>query len=483
MGEIVCSARERGTIDPMLGRRGTPRSWRVRAAPAAVIALLAALPAPAHALDVDVEAETLLGTGGSVVQDAAASSGSAVRVPENGLASGTIAVPQSTTHLFVRARGSACVGPPTVRVSIGGVDRLLAAVGDGGYGEYGARLSIPAGTHEVAVAVTNDSLHGPLFCDRGARIDRLTIVGQPFAAEGWRNKRLSKRAPIAAGSRTLVAALRAQIRSRPHGALVGTTQYSSPFYVVPRDQPRVRVIATSGRRDIQGQFDSVPLPPNARPAPGTDAHLAVWQPSTDTMWEFWGLWRDSGGRWRAKGGGRMPRVSQNPGHFLNPPGTRFGATATAIPLLAGTQRIEELRRGVIDHAVDFAVLRAGARAGWCWPAQRSDRGLTNLSATAIPAGARFRLPASFDLEAYAQRHGLSRYAVTVARAVQRYGLVVRDTSSEVGFFAEDPAPLGWNPYPEIFEGRSPDGRGALRNFPWKRLQVVAPPPGTGCRDR
>jgi hypothetical protein len=457
-----------------------PRAWSALVV-AAGVAVAAA--GPARAADVTLEAEAMTVTpGGGAQADAQASGGRALRIPEGGSASGEVAVPQSTTHMFLRARGGDCLGPATASVRIDGVERLVAPVSPGGFGEPGARLSIPPGLHAVSVAVTNGSFAGSPFCDRGALIDRITIVGQPFAPTGWRNARLSKRAPIAANSATLVRTLRSMIKSRPRGALVGFSQYSSPFYVVPPDQPRVRVIAASGRRDMQSQWDSVPLPPDARPAAGTDAHLAVWQPSSDTMWEFWGLTRDGSGNWHARFGGRMPDVSRNEGHFVKPPGTGYGATATSIALLAGTQRIEELRRGVIDHAVDFAVVRDHAREGWCWPAQRTDRPLASRAKGAIPAGTRFRLPARFKLGEYARKHGLSRYAVTVARAVQRHGLVVRDTSSEVGFFAEDPTPLGWDPYPGIFEGLSPDSLGALRNFPWRHLQVVAPPPGTGCTD-
>jgi hypothetical protein len=367
-----------------------------------------------------------------------------------------------------------------VSLRIDGIERLAGPVSTGPYGELGARLSIPAGVHHVAVAVTN----GPSpLCDRSAWIDALTIVGQPFSPVGWRNARLSKRAPIAKNSRVLVGELRSQIKSRPRGALIGSSHASSPIYTVPRDQPTVRVHAPPGSRiDRQGQWAAVPLPPDARPASGSDARVVVWQPSTDTMWEFWGLAKDPFGRWVARFGGRLPNLSRTPGHFVDPPGTGFGASATSIAIMAGTQRIEELRRGVIDHAVDMAVLKTGARDGWCWPAQRTDRHLSSRAANTIPGGTRFRLPANFDLAAYAREHPMSRYALTVARAVQRYGAIARETSVEIGFYAEDPTPLGWDPYPEIFEGRSADSRGALKNFPWRKLQVVAPPPGTGCTD-
>ena len=439
--------------------------------------------APAHAADVTVEAETMMpsGFGEDVQADPQASGGRALRISATGSAHGTITVPQGTTHLFVRARGSECHGAQTVVVTIDGLERLVAPVDTGDYGELGARLSIGPGPHSVTVRAAEDSVGSP-FCERRMWIDRLTIVGQPFSSTGWRNARLSKRAPIARNSGLLVAELRRQVRSRPHGAVVKTS-VTSTIYTVPPDQPTVRVFAPAGSRiERQSQWAAVPLPPDARPSGGADARLVVWQPSTDTLWEFWGLSRDLFGTWSARFGGRLPNVSRTEGHFVDPPGPGFGAAATSISLLAGTQRIEELRRGVIDHAVDIAVLESGARDGWCWPAQRTDRHLSSRAGNTIPGGTRFRLPAKFDLAAYARKHSLSRYALTVARAVQRYGMVARDTSTEIGFYVEDAKPLGWDPYPEIFEGLKADSRGALKNFPWRKLQVVAPPPGTGCTD-
>ena len=50
---------------------------------------------------------------------------------------------------------------------------------------------------------------------------------------------------------------------------------------------------------------------------------------------------------------------------------------------------------------------------------------------------------------------------------------VRDTSSAVTFYAEDPTPTGANPYPALFGTGWMDQ--ALAGFPWGRLQVVAPP--------
>lgn len=439
--------------------------------------------APAGAADVSMEAEGMT-VAGQVESDPAASGGAAARIFD-GVVQGAVTTAQSSTYLFVRARGDDCFGAPSISVQIDGVERLAGPVRTGSYGELGARLSIPAGPHHMAVAMTNPDA-GSIFCRRSAVIDRITIVGQPFSPTGWRNARLAKDAPLARNSKAMVAELRSQIRSAPRGAGVGTSWYGTPIYVVPPDQPTVRVAGPPDRPDLQAQWDAVPLPPDARPGAGSDGSLALWQPATDTYWEFWGLTRDGRpAEWRARYGGRMQRLSGNEGHFVDPPGRGFGASGSSIMLLSGVQRVEELRRGVIDHAVLFVAIAGRARDGWCWPAQRTDPGASSRAKRAIPAGARFRLPARFDLKAYARdpAHPLSRYALTVALAVQRYGMFVGDVSgTDPGFVAEDPTPLGSDPYEQLFEGQAPNTSGILRNFPWRKLQAIAPPRGQGCTD-
>jgi hypothetical protein len=460
--------------------RVSRRGWAIAACAFAALALAAA---PARAADLSVQGEAMhvARDVGTAQSDSKALGGATLRLFDRGLARRDVTTRRSTVHLFVRARGQGCFGPPTISVSLGGVPRWSAVLRAGSYTYLGGPVSLPAGRHRLSVGMTSDPFLGP-FCSRQAWIDSITLVAEPFRAHGWRNAPLGRHAPLAKHSKAMIADLRRQIASRPRGAGVGTAQYSSPVYVVPPDQPAVRVNGPPGRADLQAQWARVPLPAAARPAPGTDSNLVVWQPSTDTLWEFWGLRRDAVGAWHARYGGRMPFVSRNDGEFEYPPGPQFGASATSIALLAGLQRAAELQRGAIDHAVDMAILARAGRDGWCWPAHRTDPEQRRRDSSAIPAGQRFRLPAGFDLERYARdpRHPLSRYALTLARAVQRHGLIVRESSAEVGFYAEDPAPLGHDPYPAIFQGQSPDSRGALRNFPWERLQALAPPSGKLC---
>ena len=157
-------------------------------------------------------------------------------------------------------------------------------------------------------------------------------------------------------------------RAAAIGPWIGTGSGSTPVYLVPATQRRVRVNLVDGglhgRRTLQRAFASVPLPPDARPAPGTDRHLTVWQPSTDRLWEFFGARHDADG-WHARWGGAIRRVSQSPGYYTGAawPGAarNWGATASSLPVIGGTMLLDELKTGRIDHAL--AINLPAPRAG------------------------------------------------------------------------------------------------------------------------
>jgi hypothetical protein len=273
-------------------------------------------------------------------------------------------------------------------------------------------------------------------------------------------------------------------KAQKNGSFVNTTHYSTPVYTVPAGQPTQQVMVdyppqnpcvpglTAGNPCLVKRWEAVPLPANPVPSDGTDRHLVVYQPSSDTMWEFWLFRVDPvSGQAHAVYGGRIQNLSTNPGHYTDTPGKRFGAAATSIPPLAGLQRISELQAGVINHVVSFAMLNP--QRGFRWPAQRSDG--TNPLATAAREGTCFRFPPALNLANY----NLTRYGLTLATAIQRYGMVMTDrTTSGLVVFAEGPSD-GSDPYNGpvgIFTGLSPGASvgGVLRNFPWYQLKALAP---------
>jgi hypothetical protein len=269
-------------------------------------------------------------------------------------------------------------------------------------------------------------------------------------------------------SARLVAALRRQATTIGTG--FATTSWSVPVFRVPADHPCVRVTIDNGNRDLQKAFECVPVPPRARPADGTDAHLVIHQPSRDRMWEMFKAVKLADG-WHARYGGRMLGMSRSPGYYrdrFDADGTVrerrwWGATATSLPLLGGLITFRDLRRGVIDHAVAMAVPRV--LQGWmAFPARRSDG--KYLDDWAIPEGTRFRLDPALDVDALAA----PPIVKMIARAAQRYGLIVRDGGGAVSVYGQDPTPSGTTAWDEALGGMR--RYEVLQSFPFDRLEVV-----------
>jgi hypothetical protein len=297
--------------------------------------------------------------------------------------------------------------------------------------------------------------------------------GQLFAPGSFWNKRLRATAPLDPSSAPLVqnlAAEAAREQATGIGPWISAGPRSSPLYQVRLGQRRVRVRLDNGgqsfRKSLQRAFASVPIPAGATPAPLPDGHMTVWQPATDKLWEFFGARREADG-WHARWGGAIRRVSKSRGYYTRAAWrgakSAWGATASSLPVIGGAMLLAELKRGRIDHALAMNV--PFARAGvFAWPAQRTDG---EGPATALPEGARLRLDPTLDVGEL----GLPKLTRMMARAAQRYGIVVRDqTGHGISFFGENPSQFRGTPYRRYFRGRTPQE--ILAEFPWDRLQVL-----------
>jgi hypothetical protein len=290
----------------------------------------------------------------------------------------------------------------------------------------------------------------------------------PFAPTSVWNQALSDDAALDSQSPAYVSDLLSQIASA--GLWMNTYQYSTPVFTVPADQPNVIVkldTASSPQATaLRATWLQVPIPSNAKAAAGTDEHMVISQPSTDRMWEFWKMARQSDG-WHAQWGGSMNNASTNPGYFTSPGPSNWGATATSLPLLGGLIRPAELASGHIDHAIAIAIPQTRAQY-FTWPAQRTDGQV--YSTTAIPEGQRFRLDPSLNLSAIP----MSPMVRMIAVAAQKYGMIVRDKSGSVTLYGEDTSDEGLpNPYygpSGWFQNRYVST--LLQAFPWSHLEAL-----------
>jgi hypothetical protein len=295
-----------------------------------------------------------------------------------------------------------------------------------------------------------------------------------FSSTSFWNSPLAADAPLDPESTAMVNALDSLVSSEllaRTGPSINTTESSVPVYTVPAEQPTVSVELASGfaATALRSAWSAVPLPPDAQPARGNDRHLVVWQPSTDRLWEFWEMSHDDAG-WQAGWGGAMLHASSDPGVYdadAWPGATRFwGASASSLSIAGGLITFEDLEHGSIEHALSMSIpnVRAGVYSS---PAQRGDG--KSPDPLSLPEGAHLRIDPTLDLNSL----HLPPVTLMLARAAQRYGIIVRDGARTVTFQAQDPTPTGSDPY------RGPDGfwegsypRAILAGFPWDHLQLV-----------
>jgi hypothetical protein len=257
-------------------------------------------------------------------------------------------------------------------------------------------------------------------------------------------------------------------------AALNVYQYGVSWVTVPANQPRDAVHwddcqgkgqTPAGLFGHGGQFQSVPIPHDVAPMPGTDGSLTVYEPATDKLWDFWRAHRDADG-WHACWGGRIDRVSRSPGWFPFP----YGASASGLAYEAGCVSINDVRSGVIRHAVALQVPSDQVASNPVWPATRSDG--ENTAPEGIPEGARMRLDPSVNVD---NLH-LTPIGAMVARAAQKYGFIVTDRSGTLSVPAEYPgvykATAGVDPWVQLLKGMQPWA--VLEGFPWDRVQVLKP---------
>lgn len=262
-----------------------------------------------------------------------------------------------------------------------------------------------------------------------------------------------------------------QIKAYYGNVTINTGSYSSPVYT-PASGTRTTAVQfwdCQNKRytdaNLVQQWSAVPMPSYAQSASGTDAEMTVYQPSTDTIWEFWQA-RNQGGVWQACWGGRLQNASKSNGIWP----TGYGTTATGLPFLGGQITAEELQRGEIRHAIGISLVDLESWNIFSWPANRSDGYNPNNAPNRIAEGQRFRLDPTINVDAL----NMHPVAKTIAKAAQKYGFVVWDKAGAISLRAQNPksyTALGnADPYKALFNGTAEYA--LLNGFPWNRLQFL-----------
>lgn len=278
-------------------------------------------------------------------------------------------------------------------------------------------------------------------------------------------------APLHSNSAAFVTEFLRQKAAYYGTVTINTRDYASPVFVAGAEVPVTKVTEwdcqKKGFKDsgLAQQWAAVPIPAYAAPSKGTDAEMTIYQPSSNTVWEFWQT-RNVDGQWQGCWGGRMQNASSNNGVFEN----HYGTTATSLPFLGGQITAEELQRGEIRHAIGIALVDAEKASIYSWPASRSDGLNPQNLPNRIPEGLRFRLDPTVNVDAL----NMSPAGKVIAKAAQKYGFVVWDKAGALSIRAQNAVSytaLGQvDPYPALFGGKP--NYAVLNGFPWDRLQFL-----------
>lgn len=260
-------------------------------------------------------------------------------------------------------------------------------------------------------------------------------------------------APLHPRSQQIVDQINADGGDALHPDFGSNPGYGIPYVVVPRGQPLVPLRFTAyGDESDPGPY---PIPPGApvEGGPGADGDrhvLVVRRPaSPGGSCDLFELYRafERGRGWSADAAALFdlgsPLAGQRPDGWTS-------ADAAGLPIYPGLVTYEEVRSGVIDHAI--RVTFEETRRAYVSPATHYASDSCDPDRPAM--GMRLRLRPGYDLS------GIGGDARVIATALKRYGMMVADNGSN--WFFTGSTDRRWDD----------EDLGRLKEIPGSAFQVV-----------
>jgi hypothetical protein len=277
----------------------------------------------------------------------------------------------------------------------------------------------------------------------------------------------------------------AMLAKEPTGGFgINLHKWTIPVYEVDETTPRVKVARhwltptekATWKTDREtfghgpGFDDGVPIPKAALPDPEEDAHFAVVDWKARRAWDTWGFRvrpdgsyeSNTGMTYSLDGDGvfRTVDFAVRDGesiHFHGP------SRAAGVPAIAGLILFDEVAAGEIRHKLACAI-RYPAFREFVFPATWTDGPVPG----GIPEGAVLQLDPALDLS----RVDLFPGERVVARAAQRYGMVIVDYADGSALYGEGL----WGNSAKSWRGVLRDRNGGLDRIGAEHYRVLRLPP-------
>jgi hypothetical protein len=225
-------------------------------------------------------------------------------------------------------------------------------------------------------------------------------------------------APVHPNSDDFIAYINDHGGDHLHPDFGSPREYGIPYAVVGRRARRIRVNFTAyGDESDHGRY-RVPGRSPVEGGPGSDGdrHVLVVDRARCKLYELYRAFfrRRPRRHWNADSGVIWDLRSAG----LRPDGFT-SADAAGLPVFPGLARLDQVRRGAIEHAI--RVTFESTRDAWIHPASHCAGDTSDPDAP--PMGLRMRLRGSYDLS------GFSGAARVIALALKRYGLITADNGS------------------------------------------------------
>ena len=203
------------------------------------------------------------------------------------------------------------------------------------------------------------------------------------------------------------------------------------YIIVPADQPKIDVKLGYAAESDKGPYPVAPNTPiegwpcfwdKKMPTLDTfqregdgDRHGIVIDAASGMLYEFYQLRKTAAGAWTCANEATFDLKSnkQRPKNWTS-------ADAAGLAMLPGLIRNDEMKRGVIEHAIRMTVTKT--RKAFIYPATHHAGSTDDPTYPAM--GQRFRLKASVDISS------MPKDAQIIANALKKYGAIVADNGSD-----------------------------------------------------